>query len=370
MHKYFADWYRAAGLQPKAEDLEKRWRGLENFAKKIKIQNAIELVRLYYLRPPQATDFVDRYSASFQAADPTFPMRENGLELQVLAGATIAHIIVKTQTEVTDALALAMLCGYCQGQRQNILNGEIIGYARTYLAQEAVRVRESDGEFEVTEPDVDLDALLDTLTSAATGGNLTVIKEPIRPPFEQLASAISELVTSINEVGEKLTLEFNTRREESNILWWVFGEHSRDLDTRMAELQLPFAALVAGKELADLVKVIPGPIAASAFLDKMLRFVDPALSKSTSIKDAVNAAPREWRGRLIEDAAARSIDDLCPVNLAIQKSLEFEKPTEWLTPFDRISDLKSKGAMAPLDLATQVYNERMLMRAVNVAGGS
>jgi len=370
MHKYFAEWYRAAGLQPKAEDLEKRWQGLENFAKKIKAQNALELVRLYYARPSQASDFVDRYSASFQAADPTFPMRENRLELQVLAGATVAHIIEKTRTTVTDAVALALLCGHCQGLRQNILNGEIIGYANTYLAEEAVRMRESDGKFTVSKPDVDLEDLMDTLTSAATGSSLAVIREPIKPPFEKLATAISELADSINKMGEKLTQEIRSRREESNILWWVFGEHSRDLNTRMAELQLPFATLVAGKELADLVNVVPGPIAASAFLDKMLRFVDPGLSKSTSIKDAVNAAPSEWRGRLIEEAAARGVEDICPVHLAVQKSLEVEKPTEWLAPFERASDLKSKGAIAPLALATQVYHERMLMRAVNIAGAS
>jgi len=370
MHKYFAEWYRAAGLQPKAEDLEKRWQGVENFAKEIKVQNAIELVRLFYARPPQGSDFVDTYSTTFQSADTTFHMRENGLELQVLAGATIAHIIEKTRTNVADALALAMLCGYCQGLRQNVLNGEIVGYARTYLAEKSIRVRESDGNFSVSAPDVDMDELLDALTSAATGNSLTVIKEPIRPPFEQLAGAISELATSINNVGEKFTHEINIRREESDILWWVFGEHSRDLDTIISELQMPFAALVAGKELADLVRVVPGPIAASAFLDKMLRFVDPDLSKAISIKDAINAAPREWRRRLIEETAARGIDDIYPVHLAMQKSLEFEKATEWLTPFDKIGDLKSKRAVAPLDLATQMYHERMLMRAVNIASAS
>ncbi len=370
MHKYFAEWYRAAGLQPKAEDLEKRWQGLESFAKKIKVQNALELVRLYYARPSQDSNFVDKYSASFQAVDPTFPMRENGLELRVLAAATIAHIVEKTRTNVTDAVALAMLCGYCQGLRQNVLNGEIIAYARTYLAEEAVRMRESDGNFTVPEPDVDLEELLDTLTTAATGNNLTNLKEPIRPPFEQLAGAISKLAASVNKMGEKLTQEIRSRREESNILWWAFGEYSRDLDMRMVELQLPFATLVVGKELADLVNVVPGPIAAPAFLDKMLRFVDPVLSKSTSIRDAVNAAPREWRGRLIEEAAARGVEDICSVHLAVQKSLEFEKSTEWIAPFDRVSDLKSKGAIAALDLATQVYHERMLMRAVNIAGAS
>lgn len=57
----------------------------------------------------------------------------------------------------------------------------------------------------------------------------------------------------------------------------------------MSRLPLPFAPLVAGKELADLVRLIPGRLASRAFLDKMLRFVDKDLSTKASIKDAINA---------------------------------------------------------------------------------
>src|SRR5437588_9813486 len=105
MHKYFAEWYRAAGLEPKAEDLENRWQAVEGFAKNIKIHNGLDLVRIYFSRPAQSADFAERFATHFQDADKNFSMRDNGLELQVLSTATIAHIVETTRTSTTDAIA-------------------------------------------------------------------------------------------------------------------------------------------------------------------------------------------------------------------------------------------------------------------------
>jgi len=366
MHKYFPDWYRAAGLDPTADTLEKRWQAVEGFSKKIKLQNALELVRIFYNRPTVGADFSDRYSATFQAADPTFSTRDNAVELRVLSGATIAHIIETTRTTLTDAVALAMLCGFCRGLRQKILNSEIVQSARNYLANESVRERDVGPSFEVKTPDTDLDELLNTLTEASTGSSLTSIQEPLRPPFEKLAEAISALASSVNKVAGQFANAIDVHREESDILWWIFGEHSRDLKKRMSELSLPFAALVSGKELADLIRVIPGPLSSEAFLDKVLSLVGDRGSNSTSIKDAVNAASNDWSKNLIEGRLASGVEDLCAIHVAIQKSLESDGSTGWPTLFDKSMGLKSRTTMSPIDMAMQICDERMLMKAVGV----
>lgn len=367
MHKYFAEWYRAAGLEPKAEDLEKRWEALEAFGNDIEVVHALELVRIFYSRPHPAGNFIDEYASSFHEVDKNFPMRENALELQVLSGATIAHIVETTRTTVTDAIALAMVCGFCQGLRKDLLNGEIVDYARTYLASEAAKVREGT-TFQIATPDVDLKDLLEALPAAASGTPATV-KVPVRPPFEKLADAILNLSSSVNAMGQSIANEITARREESDILWWVFGEHSRESGKRMSELLLPFASLVAGKELADLVRLIPGPLAARAFLDKMLRFVDAELVTHTSIKEAINSAPSDWKERVIA-GGMKEVGDLCPIHVAAAKSLEASSPTGWLGPFDKSTGLKSRTSIAPLDLASQIYHERVLMSAFNAAGSS
>ena len=52
------------------------------------------------------------------------------------------------------------------------------------------------------------------------------------------------------------------RQEESDILWWLFGEYSRDLEQHISELSLSASCIIVGKELADLILVFPGPIPA------------------------------------------------------------------------------------------------------------
>lgn len=368
MHKYFVDWYRAAGLQPTAQELEARWQAVEAIAEKVDLKNALELVRIYYDLPTNSTDTCEDYRALLKAEDPTFSVRGNAIELRVLAGATIAHIVESTRTTLTDVVALATKCGLCRGLRQRILNDEIIDFAKRYLMNESVKVRDAATTFEIMKPDTDLRELLDNLTTAATGNNLTAIKEPLRPPFEKLAKAVLSLTSSVNEMTLALREVIDRTREESDVLWWVFGGSSRDLNLPISELTLSFAALVAGKELADLVKVVPAPLASDAILDRMLAR-DRKDNNSTTIKDAVNASSTEWRNLLLNQRLVSGVGDLCPVHLSIEMSLEPKNPRAWHNRFSRNTGIQSGATISSLDLAIQVCDERMLMRAIAIVDG-
>jgi len=136
MHKYFVDWYRAAGLQPTAQELEARWQAVEAMTEKLQLNDALDLVRIFYDLPTNSTETCEHYRASLKAEDPTFSMRGNAIELKVLAGATIAHIVENTRTRLTDVVALGMKCGLCRGLRKTILNEDIVDFAKSYLMNE------------------------------------------------------------------------------------------------------------------------------------------------------------------------------------------------------------------------------------------
>jgi len=368
MHKYFVDWYRAAGLQPTAQELEARWQAVEAMTEKLQLNDALDLVRIFYDLPTNSTETCEHYRASLKAEDPTFSMRGNAIELKVLAGATIAHIVENTRTRLTDVVALGMKCGLCRGLRKTILNEDIVDFAKSYLMNESVMVRDAATSFEIRKPDTDLSELLETLTTAVAGNNLTTIKEQLRPPFEKLANAILSLASSVDEMAQALTDVISLRREESDILWWVFGGNSRDLKKPMSELALPFAALVAGKEFADLVRAIPAPLASDAFLDRMLAR-NQEDTTSTTIKDAVNASSPEWRTLLINQPLANGVSDLCPIHLSIQMSSEPNNQRSWHTRFNRDTGIKSGAAVSPLNIAIQICDERMLKRAIKTTNG-
>src|SRR5437762_3321177 len=69
----------------------------------------------------------------------------------------------------------------------------------------------------------------------------------------------------------QLRRELQSVMEESNVLWWVFGESSRDRGRRWSEYSVGQTAVMAGKELADLTRMPPGPPASGALLDKVIK---------------------------------------------------------------------------------------------------
>src|SRR5262249_50698182 len=94
----------------------------------------------------------------------------------------------------------------------------------------------------------------------------------------------------------KLERELAIVGEEANMLWWLVSEFSRDQKESWKGVGLSATSIIAGKELADLTRVIPGPVAAAAFLDRIVRFSDSSKSaRPISLKEAVESTARSWR---------------------------------------------------------------------------
>ena len=182
--------------------------------------------------------------------------------------------------------------------------------------------------------------------------------------IQNVASALLEIAAAAAEVTQEHAEQLRLQREETNILWWLFAEHSRDLGHPMAALPLPAACLVAGKELADLTDVLPGPLAAMGVLDKMLRVVERELRGGSSVHQAVNEAPREWRSRWLTGVSAEPVEDLCPVICAVRRSIESDGPDDWVPPVRKATGIDPHAQVSPLDLATQVYEEALFLGAL------
>ena len=85
-------------------------------------------------------------------------------------------------------------------------------------------------------------------------------------------------------------------REEANVLWWVFGERSRDTYKRWSECTVPECALMAGKELADLVRIPAGswPLPLLCFI-RVVKFAKPKTSRRGSSKGRDRPVTPTWR---------------------------------------------------------------------------
>jgi hypothetical protein len=355
VHRNFADWYRAASLEPKADELQKRWQGIDAFAKGSSGADLPKLARLFYGLAPRDATFEERFRAPFKAADDAFAMEGNAAELRVLAGATLVrHFDFGGGWAAGAALGLAVPA--CVGLRLPPVGG-MVELAAAELSRRSALLRRGTGR---PLPRLDVGQALQTVKTALQGNQVPNAAEPLTGVLQQFAKAVGQLA----EWAEQAEEEQRLRKEESDVLWWLAGAHSRDLGLPLSDLKSPSGCLVVAKELADLTGALPGPYAAEAFLDNALRLAHPDLKAPVSVADAVAACPPEWRAALAASDGLEEVLDLCPAHTAVRKCVESDGKKTWQTAFQAAAGFKATVKLKPLDLALQTYRERLLARAV------
>lgn len=360
MEREFNDWYRAAGITPSEDQLKRRWQGVEALATSADQVAVLEWVRLFYGLPPRQTETGMRLREAFQQPDASFPTQGNDLEVQLLAGATVVATLTSGTPSVTDAAALAVLCADYRGHRGDDRPIFVVHRARQYLLQRSITLRRGADDVPIKIP-----ADLKSLASKPQEGAAPPEPDQV---IRSIAAATVALARSFSDVVEQLRLRDRLQGEESEILWWIFGGYSRDLERPFSELEIPARCLVAAKELADLIDVLPGPVAAAAMLDRILRGPNPEANLSdVTLAQAIQGTPAEWLKSWCEgNELIQRHGDLCPTLIAAQRAVEAPGMDVWVTPVERITRLSVRMELPPITLAAQAYDEHRLLRALTV----
>ncbi len=356
MHKDFADWYRACSLQPSANELRARWSGIEKFANDSVSSDIADMTRLLYGFHIAQETFINRFREAFKTADESFPMRDNDAELRVLAGATLVkHFDFAT---FGPACALALNCASYAGIRRPPVE-DFLEQARSYLYNKSASLRQQSPLKRPNEET--LTGVVEDLKSACQSNELTKLAEPLLKALRSIEGKLNELIT----YSDSLRIEQELRREESDVLWWLVGGHSRDLKLPFSDMKHPASCLIVGKELADLARLLPGPFAAEAFLSAVLAAAQIDSATAVSLAEAVTTTPAEWRPTLSNALGIELVSDLCPVHLALRKYVEADGRKTWQTLFHTATSLKASEVLMPSSLALQVYHERLFLRSLS-----
>ena len=236
MHKDFAEWYRLASIEPNADILPKRWTAIAKYVPGR--DEIISLARLFYRLGKPEQEFLATFVDAFQQTDPAFKTRENEHELSLLAGAELIDVIQRGEKDSAVMAALSLVCAPAGNTRSCPCVADIPEIAVHYLStlsKDRISIGKSDTESEPRK------AMFDALVA-------------LGPPHSDLAKEYRQLHRQVGIINE-----------ESNMLWWLFSEYSRDEDRPWKSFSVPAVAIMAGKELADLTQIIPGPISAIGF---------------------------------------------------------------------------------------------------------
>jgi hypothetical protein len=315
MHKNFVNWYRDAGLEPRADTAPKQWETIESYQPQAK--EIVAMARIFFGFDTENDADLDRFGMAMQDADPSFSMQRDKRHLALFAGAELIATIERDEgSALSDLAALCLICGAAQGLRTALPVPAMPNIAARYLENR-------------------------------TSKRASI---PVGTDEEEGDS-----------IQKKLERELTIVSEEVNMLWWLISEYSRDRNERWKDIGLA-APIIAGKELADLTRVIPGPVASAAFLDRILRLSGSDNGSSyINVKHAIEKAPREWRNQYGSDSSI-GVEDLAPVSKAIKLSLTVSDGDNWSPAFEKGTGLEANSEMLPKALAYQVFLERLLAR--------
>lgn len=333
MQEDFAGWHRSAGIEPDGEKLPKWSKAIEDFTAGRK--EIISLTCLFYGVGTPDEGVLKNFRTAFQELDPGFPMHGNDRHLAVLAGAELVDIIERGSREAADLAALSLVCTAAQNLRKGPPVPEIPELAAGYLdkpANERTPPALKSGQIDI----------IDVLKKAG-------------PPHDALAPEFQKVQSELAVVAE-----------EANILWWLISEYSKDLKQPWSKEKVSAVCLIAGKELADLTRIIPGPLAALAFLDRVVKSGRAKRPSACSVVDAVNETLPAWREKFSKSSFPSELEALLTIRYAIKLSLSSPDKDAWPPLFEKGSGILSDAAAAPHILAYQMYLEVLLCRSFDL----
>jgi hypothetical protein len=363
MNKNFGEWYRQVSIPCTDDSLKKRWAGVESWVTTIRgdVAALLETVRIVRGLPEKTSR--EAFLEAFRKQDATFAQRDNAHEQQVLAGAALAHCVgTRKKTDQEGSLHAAVLAATAlEASSLRVMDvnktldeqaGEVRAGLHT-IAQE----RRRRGAFETVLLSSEEEDAFKKIIAANVGDH-----NQLRASFEK---AFQTLLTAVNRSERALDVAAHGLRcadEETNILWWLAGGSSKDLDKPWSALK-EAAPVVAAWELADLTDVALGPQDAAALLERALPEANENKNKEQVLHVYINAVPEEWAKARVAKLDAQALD-LAPLSLALSKRVEGNSTT-WQSFFESVSGgLKAGITLAPKRVARLAYIEAMLFRTL------
>lgn len=360
MHKEFGEWYRLVSLVPESDKLPLRWAGVEKWVSQIQADDdaILETVRIFQGLPEK--DSRDKFIAAFQDRDSAFH-RRNLMEFRVLAGASLVECMCQAANNEEDARltrAATIIGTALEASKIFALDAElseVLEAVRTglYTLARELRVRWVVDSNKVQEQS---GAAAEAVQNVADAATWELFKAAVPGVFDALIEAANSSGASLAAVEHNL----RCADEENDILWWLEGGCSRDLNTPWSTLK-DATPLIAAWELADLTDVALGPQDAAAFLDRIVSAASIE-ARALPLPAYVNALPIDWAKRKATLVGEKGLD-LAPLVLALTQRA-MSDASSWQQFFESTSGLKSTTLYTPEQVARQGYVEAMMLRTL------
>ena len=296
--------------------MENRWKGIEEYCS----QKQVEIIDLTMMAFGLNTNeqFKNEFSLIFQNIDMRF--QPDALkELSLLSCMCLMKLLKESNLNINVALSIMCLSKY----NLEILVPELVSQSFECFYEVSAELREKKLKCKPcpTKNTNDFINLLEGLSTLDDTG------------LKSLSKSLSEISRNFAIISEnqKNTIDsLDILKENSEILSWIIGSWSNELNQPInkttAQLNI---ALIIAKELADLIKVCPGPFAFEGFLKKMLSNCKSD-TKSYSLVKMIDSLGNDTKASILKDyAGTSSLQSNTPLLISMKCAFEANEPDVW-----------------------------------------
>jgi hypothetical protein len=262
MNEIIAKSYRTAGILIDSDMMQKREKSINSYVNDIFDEKDIaELIKLFFEKRCNQ-QFLNNFIEVFVAEDNLFADDQKN-ELQVLAG-----IVLNQICEYEDVDALFKMKVYTNSYvfigRTPILENVYQNIHQTY---EKIAARNRDDI--IFEYNSISEMPEDVSFEVNEGEDYEISGEDTRT-FISMIDKINELCAFINKNYKDIMNKNKILYENTELLWWLQAGFSGDEQKAYLELLDKQAAILVGKDLAEIVQYKPGPYLAKNLLYRAL----------------------------------------------------------------------------------------------------
>ena len=338
MHTDFPQWYASISIGEDEKTRQARWDAITTIvssANRAIIEALIRIALSTRQKPDEPSLEVIR--EAFKATDQAFQTNGNDRELKVLAAICLAILMDRGGTSGAVACLMTLTALACIAKPNLPMDlGLLARNARSELSNAARRrgqlYETMSAALPVTVPDV-----LDEASTLAT--------------IKSVAAAVDSTSRHLRSLQALLRVQ----DEELQMLWWLIGQRSWDLECTFDAIPRNGQPLVFAKELADATHVLPGPLA----IDALLSRAGLKDSKGIVIADAINSMKSDWLQSIMKWSDISPVS--APIHYAIKRQLETGPGDAWIAGWAAVTGVPETLELKPLALGDQFYNERVLL---------
>lgn len=346
----FADRYIEAGLSPTPQTIASRQGPAKRIVENITNNQILDLVSVYFGSTEVTLEW---FRDEFFKEDISFSLVNNERETRVLAALILSDLI----DEENAVAILAITTGSLRGLRSPLDSSWLVNCAEESLMRLSVEERQYE-EVQTKVTTTTNAKLSDAISELGVDDwtGLTTTLEQIRTEAQ---SSAKNMATQIAKTLKAFDRQVSLMQEESQMLWWLIGGHSRTFERSFTVFGTHQAALIGAVDLGALTTTSRfGPIAISAMLE---RVIDSAKKpKGQKIYDLGAVIDSFTVGELEQlDVPTQLSALLAPVSSAITLARTMGIGV-WQTRFQSNANFESSIQLVPISLAEQLYREHLL----------